>query len=178
MFEWAALLGLALGARRKKPDSPSLAHKILKLIQGHPGQRLHSITHGLGANRGTTKYYLQILERDHNVIVIRPEGSPARYFPASTKPGDIPLLAVLARGRVLEVARAILAHPGTFQHEVIRDIKMSRRVFRLYANLLMGPNLVNEVRGPHSCRYFPNPRLAELVAQFPSSDQKGRPGPR
>ncbi len=166
MFGLGALAGLLLAHRFYDSRRPSFLDRLLRFIQASPGRRLHAISKGMGANRGTTKYYLRILEKEKGVVVLRRKSAPAQYFPASTKPADLPLLSVLARGRVLDVARSIVDAPGKPQVEIIETIHMSRRVFRMYANLLMGTQLVQEVRAPHSCRYYPSPRLAELVAQF------------
>ena len=171
MFGLETLIGVFLAHGGPRAGlRPSFADRLLRFIQSKPGRRLYAISRGLGANRGTIKYYLRILEKEKDVVVLRPKAAPAQYFPASTKPSDLPLLSLLARGRVLDVARSILSEPGTPQIEIIERIRMSRRVFRMYANLLMGAALVREVRAPHSCRYFPTPRLAELVAQFGEDD--------
>lgn len=89
-----------------------------------------------------------------------------RYFPGEYATEDAKDIALLRRGRVLEVAVEILRGPGTVQRELTERLKISRRVFRLYANLLMQRNLVSEERQGPSVLYFPTDRLAPVVKRI------------
>lgn len=72
-------------------------------------------------------------------------------------------MAVLLRGRVLEVAQAVRANPGIRQRDLTDKLPISRKVFRTYADLMVAAGLVEETHEPHQRRYFPTPQLDELL---------------
>lgn len=68
----------------------------------------------------------------------------------------------------MEVARAVLHEPGIAQRELTGQVEISRRVFREYADLLIGEELLREERQSRTKRYFPTPRLKEAYKALSS----------
>lgn len=127
-----------------------------------PGLRFKALWRTLQANRGTARYHLHILEKTGVVRAVHDAGS-TRFFPAGTDPARLSLMAVLLRGRVLEVAQAVRANPGIRQRDLTDKLPISRKVFRTYADLMVAAGLVEETHEPHQRRYFPTPQLDELL---------------
>lgn len=155
-------------ARRRNLSSEDVAMRhpvrrgIFDLIRRRPGARLNTIWRAFSTNRGTAQYHLVVLERVGVIQAVR-EGQATRYFPSGMEMGEIPGLALLLRGRVLEVARAVLREPGISQRRLTRLLPISRKVFREYANRLTALDLLAEVRDAKVKRYFPTPRLHQMV---------------
>ena len=142
---------------------------IVDLIRRRPGTRLHTIWRAFSTNRGTAQYNLLVLERLGAVQAVR-DGQATRYFPAEVGATELPGLALLLRGRVMEVARAILQEPGISQRRLTRLLPISRKVFREYADRLAELELLTEVRDAKVKRYFPTPRLGEMLLRLETSD--------
>lgn len=131
-------------------------------IRRRPGIRLSGLWKELGANRGTAHYHLLVLERAGAVQALR-EGRSTRYFPPETPESELAPLALLLRGRVLEVAHLVLSAPGISQGDLTSALDISRRVFREYADLMTEMDLMDEVRDSRRKRYFPTAALAKLL---------------
>lgn len=168
LVAWAAFgaLPLALswqaGRRNEHATRHPLRRRLFEIIWRRPGVRLATLWQMLNANRGTAKYHLMILERAHAVTAVRAKRI-TRYFPSHMSPAERSLASLLLRGRVLDMVRAVVRRPGISQHELGTTLRMSRKVLREYANLLLQHGLVEEARGPHSRRYYATPRLDEAL---------------
>lgn len=169
MLPWLWFVASA-GDRRGRPPSeqgsgPRLRERLLGFIRLRPGARLSRISQELQANLGTAKYHLAFLERVGAVRVVRERGN-TRYFPPYARREELPLFAVLLRGRVIEVAREIMASPGVGQNALVRRLGISRKVFREYADLLTERSLLIERKGNHTRHYYPTERLQDLVGKL------------
>lgn len=159
----------AFGMARRRKTSPQeaprhpLRRSLLDVIRRRPGINETELGRLAGINRGTTQYHLLVLARIGAVAVARTTDG-RHYFPPDMDPQRIPPMALLMRGRVLEVARAIIGRPGITQTELTHTLPISRRVFREYADLLDQYSLIEETPSATSKRYFPTPELVELVA--------------
>jgi predicted transcriptional regulator len=165
----ASVMLLGLARRTKGATEQAMRHpvrrSILDLIRRRPGSRLSTIWRAFTTNRGTAQYHLLVLERVGAVRAVR-DGQATRYFPSDVGPGQLPGLALLLRGRVMEVARAVLEEPGISQRRLTKILPISRKVFREYADRLAEMGLVTEVRDAKVKRYFPTPRLGQMVGQL------------
>lgn len=183
IFGWlAALLPFSLSYLPADEDlledeKHPLRRRLLKLVRERPGSRLSELWQTLRANRGTAQYHLLMLERAGLVVAHRVVRA-TRYFPPGSNEERLSLVALLLRGRVLEVAGMISRHPGISQQELTARLPMSRRVFRTYANLLVSSGLLEERRHVHSKRYFPGPGLGPILGQLESrQDSAPKEGP-
>jgi len=145
--------------------------RLLEIILRRPGVRLATLWKELDANRKTAKYHLMVLERAAIVAAFEAE-RVTRYFPARIGPEERPLVALLLRGRVLEMIHQVIRNPGISQIELRKALTMSRKVLRDYANLLVEKQLVTEVREPHSCRYFATARLEQVLGHVSQPSQE------
>lgn len=150
-----------------------MRQRLLDLVRRQPGSRPAELSRQLAANRGTTQYYLTLLERSGHVEALRIHRT-TRYFAADQNPAERPLLAIILQGRALEVVREVCRHPGVSQHALTQGLPISRRLFRKYANHLIRAGLLHEVRDAHTKRLFPQPRLHELLRKVDlvEADQK------
>ncbi len=172
----ALLLGLgatafAIGVQRFGDPSTVVRHPVrqtlLDLIRRRPGAQAAALRRALDANRGTINYHLRMLERAGVVRVNRHQHA-TRYFPLSERDERVPIVAVLLRGRIVEVVRAIVLSPGISQKQLTRNLPISRKVLRDYADDL-GPELLQEVRESRTLRYYPTPRLMDAVRDMKRS---------
>ena len=155
------------------PGHP-LRQRLIEAIGCRPGLRLYELWKGLNANRQTLKYHLTVLEKAHLVSSLKLENA-TRYFPAHISALDRMLLAVLLRGRVLEMALMIEANPGVRQADLANALRMSRKTLRGYANNLLRHGVITEVCEPHCCRYFSRRSLAGIISAPPLDSDK-KPG--
>lgn len=155
-------------------------------VSRSPGLRLLDVAAAAGAKRSTAKHHLGILEQVGLVKAVR-KGDSTRYFPGTFLSDDAEDVALLLRGRMLEVAHVIAREPGVRQVEITRALNLSRKVFRTYANLLILRGLVLEEAGLNTLRYFPTSRLHRIVdeaapvvrqtAARPAPSHGGKPYP-
>lgn len=147
-----------------------LRGRLLQWIRGRPGIRLAELWRAAGAPRGTVQYHLLVLERAERVRSMR-EPRTRRYFPLEGgPPADV--LAALLAGRILEMVALVLDHPGWCQQDFMRALKLRRKTVRRYADRLAAAQLVKEQRDQFRLRYFPTPRLKEVLPEV-----LGREGP-
>lgn len=173
----AAGTWMVFAGHRKRAESPEqICHPVRKRmmdwIRRRPGIRLSGLWKELGANRGTAQYHLLVLERAGVIRTLR-EGRATRYFPVETPAADLPALALLLRGRVLEVARLLLESPGISQHDLTATLDISRRVFREYADLLKELDFIDEVRDARVKRYFPRSALSHFLDRLEERESGG-----
>lgn len=163
-----AAFALAVGLSWQSGDRDEFAtrhpvrRRLLALILRRPGVRLAALWKALDANRKTTKYHLMILEQA-NIVTSFHGRRATHYFAADVEPEARRLVSLLLRGRVLEVVREVRRRPGISQRELGAALSMRRKALRTYADLLTETLLLEEVRGPHSRRYYPTPRLGEVL---------------
>lgn len=166
-----AFVTLALGfawlgnSARDQVTKHPLRRRLLDMVRRRPGVRMAEIWQTLEANRGTAKYHLLILERANAVEAVRTKRI-TRYFPSGVGPDERSLLALLLRGRVMELVRAITRNPGFSQRELTGSLAMSRKVFRRYVDLLIESRLLNEIHEPHLRRYYPTHRLDDALQRI------------
>jgi predicted transcriptional regulator len=137
------IVGMAVHPDPPKPDAREhpLRRRLFDLILRRPGIRLVNLWKELDSNRKTTKYHLMVLERADLIASV--EGPKVvRYFPAKMSPAQRPRVALLLRGRILEMARMVQREPGISQVELGKALTMSRKVLREYADLLVEHHLV------------------------------------
>ena len=166
------LFAVAWSAARGPVDPHPLRERLLTLIRRIPGIRFSRVWKEVEATRGTAKYHIQMLERAQAIRAVRERGV-TRLYPAQIDHAQQQVFAVLWRGRVLEVVRFILEHPFVGQAELTERLNISRKVLRGYVDLLIGQDLLQEDRGPHSRHYVATPKLARLVERL---DQAGEGG--
>lgn len=167
-----ALLGLAyvyaglMAFRAKTSPGRALDHPVrrslFERVVAHPGASLADLRKLVDGSRGSLRHHLDILER---IGVVRACRSPrsSRFFPADIPIDEDQAVALLRRGRVLEVALAIRAHPTLAQHQITKGLPMTRDVFRAYANLMITHGLIEEIREGRTLRYAPTQRLDHML---------------
>ena len=156
------------------PATASLRQRLLDFIRRRPGVRLSTLWRNLGADRGTAKYHLLLLERAHQIDAVRTKRL-TRYFPSGTGAEQRVALALLRHGRVREVAQVVAQRPGVAQHEITDALPISRKVFRRYANLLIACKLLQEIREENELHYFATPHLQQVMADL---EREESPEPR
>jgi hypothetical protein len=87
------------------------------------------------------------------------------------------LASVLLRGRILDIVRIIAQHPTISQGEIIDELPISRRVFRLYANLLVSNGLIQETRDVKRRRYTALPPLQDALRLAEAGRGANEPAP-
>lgn len=172
-----ALAGLVLAlskrARKEKPpvDAHPLRKRLLNIIRRRPGVRLAALWKQLHANRKTTKYHLLILEQANTIHAVARE-QQTRFFPAGVPLDERHKRSVLLRGRILEMSQEIALNPGVLQKDLGDALKISRKVMRHYADLLVEQGLLNEIVDGHGRRYFATDQLKQLLPNPSRSSQR------
>lgn len=164
-----ALIGMVWRSKTSPKEAPKhpVRRILLKLVRNEPGIRLSQVCQSLGTNRGTAHYHLGVLVRIGALDCLKGQRS-ARYFPASTE--QMPVVAFLLRGRVFEVARFLQDQPGISQRDLTKNLRISRKVFREYANKLLEHEMVVEVRQAKLKLYYPTERLGQALGEIERRD--------
>lgn len=139
-----------------------LRRRLFERVVARPGANLADLRSSVGGSRGSLRHHLDILERIGVVRACRTPRS-SRFFPADIPVDQDQALALLRRGRVLEVALAIRANPTLAQHQITKGLSMSRDVFRAYANLMIANGLIEEIRDGRTLKYAPTRRLDDVI---------------
>lgn len=164
------MLALAWQRQGKRPSKPVNEHpvrrRLVDLILRRPGVRLATLWKELEANRKTTKYHLLILE-EANIVTSFKAQQTLRFFPSGTPIDNQRAVSVLLRGRVLEMAQEIAKSPGIVQKELGKALRLSRRVMRVYVDLMVAQGLLDEVIDRKARRYYPTRRLRDLLPSVP-----------
>lgn len=172
------VVALSRRARKEKPpvDAHPLRKRLLNLIRRKPGIQLTTLWRQLDANRKTTKYHLLILEKSNAIHAVARE-KQTRFFPASVPLEERHMRSVLLRGRILEMSQEIARNPGIMQKDLGDALKISRKVMRHYADLLVEQGLLEEIVDGHERRYFATDRLRQLlpdVSEISQPDEKAQ----
>jgi len=163
-----SLWNLLAGMVRRSKTMPENVHKnahrgrILDALRHDPGKNLQRICDELGMKRGTASYHLYVLER---AGAIGRHSSPytTHFFPRQATEEERTGLTLLRRERAYEVVHKILERPGIRQKELLREIGMSRKVFRAYLQGFEQEGLLL-VRSHGSHRHYtPTAKLIKLV---------------
>lgn len=167
----AGLLLPAIGftmARQKKTALDRAARhpfrrRVMTIIQDRPGIRIGELWKMLGANRGTTRYHLKFMEHVGAIEVVHGEKS-VRLFQSGADETALVRMAILLRGRILEVVDEVVRRPGSIQRQITETLCISRKVLCHYVKLLRSSGLLKETREAKTRRYFPTPALEKSLA--------------
>lgn len=168
----AAGLGMARQSRsqeRQLKEHP-VRRRILGTLKVSPGASITDLRREVGIGWGTVQHHLYLL-RQAGVVKGVVHGRSHRFYRTDAPEDDGPTMALLRRGRLIEVAKAIVRQPGVRQQQLTRSIEISRKVFRRYADLLADAGLVKEVREAKYRRYYPTADLIDVLdAGSPSAE--------
>jgi predicted transcriptional regulator len=142
----------------------AMRRRMMEVIRRAPGIKISQLCRETSAGWGTVKYHLHLLRRA-GLIVARSTGRDCLLFSADYPLRDLPVAAVLRRGRAEHLAQAIKETPGASQKELCERVHMTRKIIRRYVELLSSAGLVSERRDAQYQRYYPNPRLLEHLRQ-------------
>lgn len=163
----AMFFGDGSRARPKAPGKPEQEHpvarQILATVKDAPGSSVSEIGRRTGTPRGTVHYHVDLLAKAGLLRTIS-HGRERRLFPRELDRDLATSIALLRRGRVLELASAVVADPGLAQKDIARKTTMPRKTLRTYADLLTKERLMVEIDDARFRRYYPTPRMQRLVA--------------
>src|SRR5206468_1641787 len=110
---------------------------------------------------GTIQHHVYLLTRAGLLRSVA-HGRHHRFFLPGHGAENLSEFSILLRGRVRNLAQAVIGKPGIGQSELTSVMGMSRKVFREYAELLTGAGLVQEVARSKFRVYYPTQSLLEL----------------
>ena len=148
--------------RRRVKDHPT-RKQILELLTDRPGRSISELCRAIGAGWGTVQHHLYLLAKTGMIRSVM-QGRNHRFFNGKDAAKHLSDVALLMRGRVRQVANAVVEEPGVGQRKLTESIGMSRKVFRQYANLLLQQGLMMEERRSKFRFYYPTGALRELLA--------------
>lgn len=169
MLEWL-LLGAAV-------DLPHPCRtRIVALVEAAPGVTLTELRAAAGCSWGTIQHHTRVLER-RGRLRSEPVGRSRRFFPATTPPGVLRRTALLRKGRVAELARAIRERPGCMQRDLTEGLHLTRKVLRGYVDDLVAQGLVVEHQHPRARTYHPTQVLRALLDELQTVPEPGDDAP-
>lgn len=148
--------------RRPFKDHPT-RRQILELITDRPGRSISDLCRAIGAGWGTVQHHLYLLGQAGMIRGVM-QGRNHRFFHGKEGVKRLEDVALLLRGRVRQLAIAVLEEPGIGQRKLTESISMSRKVLREYVNLLLQQGLLREESRSKFRYYFPTEALEELLA--------------
>lgn len=137
---------------------------LLLHITARPGLRIVDLARLLGANRGTVKYHLRVLESG-SLIEREMRHGESRFFTANQGPTERRALTLLGRGRCMELARAIVASPGMHQEWYAKQVSIARKVLQPYIAELISEGLILQHPGGRRIHFRPAEKLVALVSR-------------
>lgn len=140
--------------------------RILELVEQNPGVTLTALRERVGCSWGTIHHHTQVLERRGR---LRSEavGRSRRFFLAATAQPTRRRMALLRKGRVGELVRAIRDRPGCMQRDLTEGLNLTRKVLRTYVDDLVAQGLVEERQHPRARTYHPTQALSALLDELP-----------
>lgn len=165
MLEWL-LLGTVADA-----NHPRRA-RILAIVEEHPGVTLTQLREAVGCSWGTIHHHTHVLER-RGRLRSEPVGRSRWFFLPTTAPPTRRGVALLRKGRVAELVRAIRERPGCMQRDLTEGLHLTRKVLRTYVDDLVAHGLVVERQHPRARTYHPTQALQALLDELqegPASD--------
>lgn len=151
------------GARRRPVKDHPTRKQILDLLSDRPGRSISELCRAIGAGWGTVQHHLYLLGKTGMIRSVM-QGRNHRFFNGKDAVKQLSDVALLMRGRVRQLANAVVEEPGVGQRKLTDSIAMSRKVFRQYVNLLLQQGLVMEERRSKFRFYYPTGALRELLA--------------
>lgn len=175
---------LLLGMTRYRATNPEnlnrhpIRKRILQLLRLRPGLNISRLCNETGAKWGAMQYHLYLLERS-GLVESTASARDRNFFPSDLSPEHVRRLAVLRRGRVEAVARAILQGPGNSAAGLSRQTAAARRVVRHYLELMAREGLVEARSGAARKTWYPTPLLANYLGagEAPEAPSDGPEGP-
>ncbi len=181
-YWWFGLLGFARLARimpMRACEHP-LRRLILQLVERAPGSRFTDVWKRVDVGRSTVAYHLMVLEQAGALKTFR-RGRILHYFPTTLAPVFHPQFAALQRGRARTLAWRVMRQPGSIQSVLSQELRMSRKMFREYAEELILHGLIREHRAGKHRQYFGTERLLlviPLLTQSPGAVDEALLPPR
>lgn len=174
---WLSAAAMAVLGRRRRSDEYVIGHplraRLLEIVKRDPGPNISELCRLVGAKWGTVQYHLALLERAGLLSRIS-EGRDQRLFAGKAPSAEARQIAVLRRGRVEALVRAVLRRPGLRQRDLAETVSISRKVLRSYVDALTRCGLIQEVRESNSCLYYPTQSL-QLILTKVQAPESGPP---
>lgn len=173
VYFWGHLKSWALGSLVMPLFSRIAGHRILdndvrnrvhEAIAQNPGITIKQITETLGIGWGTAVYHLKRLETER-LIVSERYRQFRRYFRngGGIVNDDKAAFAELKNPTSQRLAAELLHRPGAAQKDLCLAVGISAPLAHKYLARLEAANLLTKQREWKTVRYFPTPRLGELL---------------
>lgn len=173
-FFWGQMKSWILGSAALPLFSRIAGNKILdndvrnrvnEAVAHNPGITIKQITEALGIGWGTAVYHLKRLEEER-LIVSERHRQFRRYFRngGGIVNDDKTAYSELKHPTTQRLAAELLQRPGVGQKELCAVVGISAPLAHKYLARLEAAHLLTKEREWKTVRYFPTPRLGELMA--------------
>lgn len=142
--------------------TPHLRPLILECLAASPGLTTQELAGRLGCNRSTLRHHLHQLQEE-NVVRLVAFKQRTRAFLATVDAARRDDIAILRRGRTLELALEVARSPGQPQAEILARLRLSRKTLRKYVQHLSDHGLLHQAHEHPFAVYYPSRRLLALV---------------
>lgn len=142
-----------------------IRHRVHEAVANNPGVTIKEVTLLVGIGWGTAVYHLKRLEAERLVVSER-NRQFRRYFKNG---GGIvneskAAFSELKNPTSHKIASTLLARPGVCQKDVCASVGISAPLASKYLSRLEDAGLVATQRDWKTVKYFPTPRLEDLLA--------------
>lgn len=143
-------------------DEQPVRRRLLGLIRKQPGIHASELARGMDESWGTVQYHLNLLRKAEMVQSVE-AGRERRFFPEGVDDQKMRMMTILTQGRREEIAQFIHANPGARQVDICNALDVSRKTFRNSIRPMVDEGLVQEQKGLHNNRYFPEESMADVL---------------
>ena len=168
-FKYGALAGIggplfSRIASHKILDN-DVRNRVHECITNTPGVTIKEITQLLGVGWGTAVYHLARLEQER-LIVSERHRQFRRYFKngGGVVNDDKAAFSELKNPMTQRLAAEVASHPGTMQKDLCATVGISASLAHKHLSRLEEAHLLTKQREWKIVKYFPTPKLVEMLA--------------
>ncbi len=137
---------------------------ILDISANEPGLTMTAMRRRLGCAWGTLHHHMRMLE-DAGMIHTAALGRRRRIFPGDMPEQELEKKSIMARGRMWDLARWVIARPGAVQMEITSELALTRKTLRTYVDNMVAAGLIDEVVEGRYRAYYPREELIDLALE-------------
>lgn len=171
-YHWGSLkillaggaLGLFSRIDHNKMLDNEVRHRVHEAVANNPGVTIKEVTMLVGCGWGTAVYHLKRLEGERLVVSER-NRQYRRYFRngSGISNDSKGAFSELKNPTSQRIARTLLTSPGACQKDLCHALGLSPPLASKYLGRMVEAGLVNTEREWKTVKYFPTPRLEDLL---------------
>lgn len=169
-YYWGSIAGVLapLFSRIDKDEilENEVRSRVHDAVEHNPGITIKEVTEVCDIGWGTAVYHLKRLE-DEKLLVSQRHRQYRRYFKngGGIVNGEKTAFAELKHETSQSLAKAVIENPGSIQKELCEEVGISAPLAHKYLDRLADAELVRKEKEWRSVRYFPTPKLGDLMQE-------------